>query len=350
MELIECVNAIPGTLNRIADQSDMLLEILRKRYKKPFQHIVFIGSGTSYNASNVTKYFAKKVCNLRIDVIYPEIFKSHYTIFDQDALYVVVSQGGSTKLVYEVLADLNKKGFETLSITESLDCILAHESKMAILMGCEKEAYVYRTLGYSSAVATIMMFETCLAVLNGSISKDKKEEIVNDLKKASGNLKEIQTISHAWYKTNHLEFLKQNTVFLAGEGYLFETANEADIKLMEMVPIVTRSFELEEFIHGPQNCFNNSQIFLLLVDASLNAKKVNSIYDFLNNEIGCVYRIGDFGQENKDCVFEFASENFKMLEEITVFQVLAYDFAKDRGRDLNVRLNSSIENYIRKTV
>lgn len=351
MDLSECIKRIPQLLIK---RRDSYFEIENKLYKlinrRKIRKINFIASGTSLNAARVTKYFAKKFCDLKAEMFYPNEFINYYCELDSEALYIFISQGGSTKLVYNSLEHIKEKGFLNISITEKLNSPIANIADLAIEMGSDNEEYMYRTIGYSTTVATCMLIEMAIARYNETITNENVDFILNDLTNCSENLNLILEKTVKWYGNNKFSLMKRNKCILTGAGYLYETAKEADIKLMEMVPMLTRSFELEELIHGPQNAFDDNTIFFILTDRKNDLKKLLAIKDFIRNEIGYCVLVGDYKTEEKDMFFEYKSINFRMLEIITFFQYLAYFMATDHGRDLSKGVNAKINNYISKTL
>ena len=77
---------------------------------------------------------------------------------------------------------------------------------------------------------------------------------------------------------------------------------------------------------------------------------VKSIKEFIRNEIGFCSVIGNSYFDERDLCFEYMSKNFRSLEIITPFQVIAYCMARDRGRDLSRGVNVSMNKYIKKTL
>lgn len=101
---------------------------------------------------------------------------------------------------------------------------------------------------------------------------------------------------------------------------------------MEMLPVFTNSFELEELIHGPQNSFNQNIGYFILSRSNEDREKARSIAAFIEKEISSCYLIGDYDEASFNVSPE--SKYFSNLEYITYFQVLAYMLSTDRGRDL----------------
>ncbi|MGN1344740.1 MAG: SIS domain-containing protein [Traorella sp.] len=349
MSLLDCIKRIPNCLNHILDTYPQLNESIRNyiNYKK-IDEIVFIASGSSMNASKVTRYFAENICKLNFRYFYPNEFVNYFNYINKNALYIVVSQGGSTKLVYEALEKIQKYQCLNCSITEKLDSPIAQKADLAIEMGSDHEEYMYRTIGYSTTAITCSLIEMCLGEINQKLSNTN--EIMEDLRKAISNLDVIREKTTSWYYQHKFSLMRRSKVILAGAQCFYETANEADIKLMEMVPLFTRSFELEELIHGPQNAFDDATIYFLLSNHQKDDEKVRKIAQFLKNEIGFCAIVGNQKLDENDLYFDLQSNYFTYLEEITAFQTIAYYMAIDHGRDLSRGVNTTINNYIKKTL
>lgn len=349
MSLLDCIIRIPNCLYTIVDNYPKLVEKIQTYIKSnKIEELVFVASGSSMNACKVTKYFAENVCGLKVRCFYPNEFVNYENYHNDKALYIVVSQGGATKLVYDALTQIQDQNLLNCSITEKLDSPIAQKASLAIEMGSIDEEYMYRTIGYSTTVTTVLLIELCLGMINGTVKDENKE--LADLKAAISNLDAIREATEKWYINNKFSLMRRSKAILAGAECFNETANEADIKLMEMVPMFTRSFELEELIHGPQNAFDDATLYFLLSDIKKDKEKVLRIAEFLKKEIGFCSIVGNQALDEKDLYFDLVSNNFTMLEEITAFQVLAYRLATDHGRDLKRGVNVSMLKYIKKTL
>ena len=137
MSLLDCIISIPNHLKDIVDNYDGIKKELEDHFKdQKIEKIVFVGSGTSLNASKVTRYFAKDECGFDVRCFYPNDFVNYTNYEDPCTLYVFVSQGGATKLVYEALENnksLDSKFIRTkeLIINKTTRSYLKHNTSNA---------------------------------------------------------------------------------------------------------------------------------------------------------------------------------------------------------------------------
>ena len=349
--LLNSIESIPNYLKKLVDENQQNFQEFETYInKQKITRIAFIASGSSYNAVFVLKGFSERCLGISCDYYYPNMFVNYSGQLDPNCLYVVISQGGSTKLVFEALNKIKENNLKNVALTSSFTSIISKTSDCPIEIGCGNEPYMYRTIGYSTSVVTSLLLMLKLAKSNNSIDQQKLDYYLSDLVKGINNLDKIVESTNNWYNENKFGLMKRSKVMLAGTNDLYAVAQEADIKIMEMVPMVTRSFELEEFIHGPQNAFDDDTIFFVLSRSSEDQEKAIAIAKFLKNEIGYCSIIGDYQIDQKDLNINPASKYFSFIEYITVFQTVGYHHATNHGRDLKRSVNSSINQYITKTL
>lgn len=348
--VLDCIERIPSKCEEMNQHREARFhDILAYLHRVPVKEVVFIASGSSYNGANTTRYFYEML-GFQVSFVFPNIFVKYSGALHSDALYVVISQGGTTKLVYEALQKVKEAGCRNCSITAELDAPIAQTADVALEMGCGKEEFLYRTLGYSTTVATCFQLALALKENNQEITKEELQMYEADYMCMLHHLPEIKELTLAWYEQHRFSLMHKDQMMFAGTNDLWPVCNEADIKVMEMVPLITRSFELEEFIHGPQNAFDATTAFFLFGRKGEDDEKVHAIARFLKEEIGFCAVVGDLAQDERDLKFQVASKYFSALEYVTVAQLLAYKLAVDHGRDLSRPVNAQIKNYITKTL
>ncbi|WP_339226814.1 SIS domain-containing protein [Oceanobacillus sp. FSL K6-2867] len=352
MSLMDTIERIPFQLKKIVENQDNIsnnLESILEAHKK-LKRIVLVASGTSYNAAFTTKNFAENVIGFPVEIIYPNMFVQYYNydLLDEDNLYIFISQGGKTKLVYEGLNLVKTKGYRTISLTEKLGTPIAQLADVSLEIGSEHEEYLYRTLGYSATCATLYWLFISISKIYSKVSDNEVEAYVQDYNLMVDNLFTVKQNTFKWYRENKFQLMRKSNFIFSGTNDLWPVAQEADIKFMEMLPIFTNSFELEELIHGPQNAFDTNIGYFILSRTNENYEKADKISNFINQEISKCYLIGD----NSKSDFNIApkSKDFSSLEYITFFQVLAYLLATDKGRDLTKGIYPQVVNYINKSI
>lgn len=340
MSLLDCIKRIPSLNEEIINtypNQFIGLEKMKNKIKK----IIFVASGSSYNAACVSKHFVENQCEIEVEVIFPNVFNQQkYHKNDESILYVFISQTGATKLVYEIVDDLQNKGYQVASIVGELDSPIAKISKNPIDMGCQHEEYKYKTIGVSTSIVTCWLL--------GCYLSDYKE--IKELSIVNNQLDNIVEKALEWYDSHKYELMKRNLALFTGSNSLWPVSTEADIKFMEMIPYLTKSYELEEFIHGPQNEFNNNELFFVATKKGIEDQKSIAISKFLKNEIGCCYMVGNLTLDGNDFEFPCEESHFYELKHLCFYQVIAYKLADDRGRNLNQGLNTIITSYINKTM
>lgn len=354
LTLMNCIEMIPNRLKKIVDSKDDLF-VKVKNYcgDKKIQKLVFVASGTSLNAALTTKIFAENILKIPVETIYPNIFVNYmnHELLSDKNLYIFISQGGSTKLVYRALEIVKAKQLLNISITQELDSPIARLASLPIEMGSVQEEYNYRTIGFSATCSTLYWLYISLAKIKGVISEEMERKYVDDFNSTINNLSKVKDVTLAWYEKNRDLLLSLDKFIFAGAGELWPVAQEADIKYMEMLPIFTKSYELEELIHGPQNAFDKETGYFLLSKKGEDELKLEKIAEFINTEIGenC-FIVGNNIKNKRDLEINIMGRFFNPLEYITVFQVLAYKMATDKGRDLTVGVYPQITKYITKTL
>lgn len=352
--LFDCIEEIPEKLNNVYENKNHIFEDITSYIgDRRITKILIVASGTSYNAAFTTKMFGEKLLNMQVEMMYPNDFYTFYNkdLLNNDTLYIFISQGGKTKLVYNSVKLVKSKGLLNISITEDVESPIAKASSMTIDMKTDIETYVFRTIGYSNTYASMVFLYLGLLLNDKSLSVEEVEDYNKDYLKAVNNIQGIVKKTLDWYETNKDTVLSYNKYIISGGADLYPVALEAAIKLMEMVPIFTTAFEIEELIHGPQNAFDDSIGYFLISKEGLDSDKTLKISDFISNEIGKnAIVIGDATRRDFDIQVEYKSKHFYALEIVTVFQVLSYKIATDKNRDLHERINSSLNNYVAKSL
>ena len=331
MQLIDNIKEIPERVEQLIRNFDFWDQKIAK-YIRQFSfcpdEIVFIASGSSYNAAFAVKHFAEKNLKMRITLSYPNDFLYQKTMINDQALYVFLSQTGRTATIERCIR------------------FITAQKRMNLSMTAEEE-FLFRTKGYTCTVVSCLLLCMSIAKTAGLAEKEIARYLA-DLKTLSNSLPAVIETAESWVVKNAAVIDQKKCVMVSGEGDLWPIAQEAAIKFMEMLPIMSDSYEIEELIHGPQNAFDSEMLFVFLYNKNCDSQRCLKINQFIKNEIGDSIFISNETGTDVDLLLELKSEYFYFLEFAAACQVLAYYFADFKGRDLTQRLHWQIDQYIQK--
>ena len=346
MKLVDCIDRIPTCLSSILSVYENPETLCEELFEQCYKKMHIIGSGTSYNAGLVAQYFLTEQACIPCDVFLPNELKHNFNDynFSADDLFIFVSQGGSTKLVYENLLLAKQKGYTTLALTENMDGPIAISADYCIDMYTGHEEFIYRTIGYSCTSLIL-----CMLGLNLSYSdKAHIQPYFADAHAVISNLDRIKRLASDWFELNGARFLANSKFVVIGDGILYPLSKEINLKFLEMIPKVSSSYELEEVIHGPQNSFDNDTCFFIL-SSGQDTDKVGKISKFIATEIS--NNVVIIGPSTTPSVELNCCDKFFYFLEVACFaQYIAYWFAELNKRDLTQPIYSNINSYISKTL
>ncbi|HIF9182361.1 TPA: SIS domain-containing protein [Photobacterium damselae] len=202
--------------------------------------VVMVASGTSLNAARV----AADHFPCPVEYYYPYDFTMYndLTSYDENTLFIFISQGGSSLSTYTALQHVKDK-FKTLALVGDVSKPIALEADAAIEFGCGLETVIYRTKGYTSSALT-------LCSIGETISHNEK---LYTYQQQAQSLHSFIQVSKAFVERHLSEMSMCSAWMVAGSGINNVTAVEGALKIIETIRVPSMAFDLEEFIHGAQN-------------------------------------------------------------------------------------------------
>lgn len=352
--MLDCIKRVPSLLCDIVDHAEEHYRgIFEKFPAENINELYLIGSGTSYNAALTARYFAEEASGLRVTAVLPNDFLYGCTVRNPKALYVFISQTGTSTLTMKALCYGREKGFQTVGVSEGHDTPVAKTADVFLDMGCKKEEYGMRTIGYSTTVLTLMWLGLVFGVKRGRISKGEYENYVEQVKAAAGNIPEIIEQAMIWMDTSRRRMMKSTFFSFTGTGALYGVALEASVKIWEAPQIPAGGYELDEGMHGPNYGYNYNHAVFVLNDGGLQNDRALALARYMKNEHGNGYIIGKGVIDGNDLSIEPVGGPFLCLEYAAAIQVLMYRLAADGGRDFSVlgihaKMNSYFQSHTDK--
>jgi glucoselysine-6-phosphate deglycase len=347
--LLDCINRIPSVINTICDKEGEAFADFRSKYAdriKDIDEIILIGSGTSNTSGVTAQPFLERVSGIRVFAVVPDEYINDGTVYDKNALYVFLSQTGTSKMVSKLMQKLTGIGLSCISFTQSPDTMLAKESPCHICLNCGPEEYGMRTIGYTASVLDLMWLGVVIGEMRGTVTKEEEEAYKADARRAAENHRNIVEATHVWFRKNQRAIMRSRCVIFTGTDQLYGVAKEAAVKFWEMPQVISMGYELEEGLHGPNYGYDYPHCVVVLNDGGRNGEKAKSLARYMKDVFHNGYVIGSDTVDDRDLHFEPASTWFGALEYSAAVQTFAYDLTIAGGRDLTAKHDLSVmESY-----
>jgi glucoselysine-6-phosphate deglycase len=229
--MLDCIKRIPSILDAILANADITFASFWATYGDAIDaidEIVLIGSGSSNTAAITSRFMVEKWSGLRTTIMVPSDFLYHHTVRNPKALYVFISQTGTSTLTRKAVQFVNERGWMTVAISERSTTPIAQEAGVFIDMGCDHEEYPMRTIGWSSSVLTTSLLAMQIGRKHGSLSSQAYDDHIAHAKAAAANIPAIIDATMRWMDANRRTMLRSDCIIFTGSGTLHGMGNAAD--------------------------------------------------------------------------------------------------------------------------
>lgn len=349
--MLDCINNTQQTFRNIVINRKQNMNNLMNYltgHIDDLSEIIFVGSGSSSTSALTSKIFVEKVTKIKTRVVYPNDFLNNTYVYDAKALYVFTSQTGTSIVAREALKFIKDKNYLNVSVTESENTPMAVEADCFITMDCGIEEYPMRTTGFCATVLTHMMMGLEIALARNTINQNEYNAYIEDAKKLPESHKEIVAKTLDWLTYNKRKMLRSDLIVFTGADSLYGVSLEGAMKVWETLQVASVGYEIEEGIHGPNYGYNSRHCVIVLNDGKREDKKCRALAKYMKEVHNNGFVIGNNIVDGEDLKLNIISNDFCALEFAPVVQVIAYQLAKDQGRDLYAHHdNSKMESYFK---
>ena len=319
------------TLKEISEQPDTILRAVDNNQIEEFvdnikqaKNLYITGSGTSYNAAEITKYLMSKFAKIKINTLISSELPFSPNEIEPNSTLITISQSGESADVLEAVKIAKESNAKILSIVNLLNSSLAQQSSLAIGLNCGPEIGVAATKSFTSQLS--ILYKICDQLCNGCINPDW-EKVSSSISQILSNNSKIKEIA---------KNLKDvSDIYVLGRGIHLPIAKEAALKLKELAYIHAEGIPAGELKHGPL-ALMDSNVYVIIINPN------DSTYnDTLNsaNEIKArgakIIGISDKKSNVYDYWIDIPSidEALYPLIEIVPIQLLSYYSALEKKTD-----------------
>ncbi|MFA9379617.1 MAG: SIS domain-containing protein [Acetanaerobacterium sp.] len=337
VSMLDCIRRVPSILDRILEKREDTFAPLWKTIGDDvtrLDEIVLIGSGTSNTSAITAKFLTEKASGLRVSALTPTEFLYHLSARNSKALYVFISQTGTSIMTRKALAFVKENGWLSTAISEKSDTTIAKEADVFIDMGCGYEEYPMRSIGYSATVLTVILLGMEIGRKREALPCAVYEDYLQQASSAAGNIHSVIDRTMDWLTYHRRNMLRADCLVFTGTGALYGVALEGAVKAWETPQIISIGYELEEGLHGPNYGYNARHCVIVLDDGSIENDKAVALCKYMKYEHHNGFLVGKGAVDDQDLALEPQGGGFACLEFAAVVQVIAYRLAEEQGRDL----------------
>ena len=319
------------TLKEISEQPETILRAGNdEQINEIVSHIsesntlYITGSGTSYNASRISKYLMSKYAKLKIEPIISSELPFAPDSIENNSTLVVISQSGESADVLEAVKIAKQSNAKILSIVNHLNSSLSQESDVIVGLNCGPEIGVAATKSFTSQLA--ILYKITDKICSGCMNPDWKK-VSSSISKILENHSKIKDLA---------KMLKDvSDIYVLGRGIHFPIAKEAALKLKELTYIHAEGIPGGELKHGPLALMDEN-VFVIIInpDASTYTDTINSANE-IKSRGAKIIGISNKKSDVYDYWIEIPNvdESVYPLVEIIPIQLLAYYAALEKDTD-----------------
>jgi len=319
------------TLKEISEQPQTILKSANKKDIQKFvesiknsDSLYITGSGSSYNAAEVTKYLMSKFTKTSITPIISSELPFSINNIGKNSTFIAISQSGESADVLHAIRIAKESNSKIFSIINHQNSSLSQESELTLGINCGPEIGVAATKSFTSQLA--VLYQITNQLCDNCISTDWQK--ISDA--FSYILDNDSTIKQIAKQLNEI-----SDIYVLGRGIHFPIAKEAALKLKELTYIHAEGIAGGELKHGPLALMDSS-VFVIIINPT------DSTYGDTMNSANEIKARGAkiIGISNKnDSVYDYWIEIPEMddssypLVEIIPIQLLSYYAALEKNTD-----------------
>ncbi|MDD3049164.1 MAG: glutamine--fructose-6-phosphate transaminase (isomerizing) [Bacilli bacterium] len=241
-----------------------------------YKEIDIVACGSAMYAGMIAKSLIETLARVKVNVEVASEYRYKNPILSKETLVLLVSQSGETADTLAALNLAKEQGVDTLAIVNVIGSSIAREAKYVAYTLAGPEIAVATTKAYCTQVALLSLIALNLAYVNGKISSEKANKIIEELHKLPQILTHL--MEDVQYVTAGKMISRHHDVFFIGRGLDYALSMEGSLKLKEISYIHSEAYAAGELKHGTISLIEKgTPIIALATDEGLYEKTISNI-------------------------------------------------------------------------
>ncbi len=239
-----CINEYVDTIKKDINIYNFPIE------PKKINKIIFIGCGTAYHSCLVAKYWFEELTSIDVEIDIASEFRYKKVRFNNNNLYVFVSQSGETADTAAALDMCKKNNAKTCSVINVVESSIARNSDWVLPIHAGPEIGVASTKAFLGQMLVLYILCLKIAQIRKDLDEPLYQENIKNLKALPDALKEcLKTENNIQVMAK--EFIGAKGSMFLGRGLSYPIALEGALKLKELSYLHAEGYPAGEMKHGP---------------------------------------------------------------------------------------------------
>ncbi|MBB1122584.1 glutamine--fructose-6-phosphate transaminase (isomerizing) [Limosilactobacillus albertensis] len=299
-------------------------------------HLYIVGAGTSYHAGLVGARIFEKLCGIPTSVHISSEFAYEQPLLSKKPFFIFLSQSGETADSREVLVNVNKHNWPSLTITNVDKSTLSREATYTELLYAGPEIAVASTKAYTAQIAVEAILAQALGVYMGKQAAkdfDVKHQlglVANGMQSITDSKKKIEEIASRYLS-------KVPNAFYIGRGMDWSVSLEAALKLKEISYVQAEGFASGELKHGTIALIEDHTPVIAIITQDRTAGLTRSNLEETQARGASAITIVSrhLAQEDDTFILPDVDEVLTPLLSVIPAQLLAYYTSLGKGLDVD---------------
>ena len=245
-EIHEQPSVIRNTINQFVSRESVEFTCDANLFRS-LTHLTIVGSGSSYMAGLIAKYWLESVANIRVLLSIASEFRYHRAQISENEVFLFISQSGETADTLAALRHAKRQNGTVISLTNVPRNSMENISDVALKILAGPEVGVASTKTFSAQLAVLACFSLWLAKVRCVVARSTYKQLLEALQCMAQHASEALGASIEPVADLILHY---NRVVIMGRGTCYGVALEAALKIRELSYIHTIGIASGELKHG----------------------------------------------------------------------------------------------------
>ena len=266
--MLKEIMEVPEVIRRV---SGLDFSLKTKIFLKSARRIFLVGSGSSYHAGLLGKYYFQNIAGVEAEAWVASEWNLNPPEVRRGDFAILISQSGETREILSALKTARELRMPALVLVNSRNSILGKKADILVDICAGTEKAVPATKSFVAEVIVLFKLAILLALfrkrVSVAISKKLEKELVGLGEKADLVIRKSLKIRSIVAKYKNFEH-----VIIAGSGLTLPLAYEMALKIKESAVTHAEGMVLGEVRHGPMALAGRKTAFIFLVDQTDRAR------------------------------------------------------------------------------